>query len=50
MRCVRDGYSWRLYFSAQNACVLEHATGNVRNFLGRQLYDGYILMMIEVVF
>ena len=32
----------------ENARILEHAKGNVLNFLDHQLEDGYIPMMIEV--
>jgi putative isomerase len=34
--------------AALGARVLEHAEGNVRNFLDHQLPDGYIPMMVEV--
>ncbi len=34
--------------AALGARILEHAEGNVRNFLDHQLEDGYIPMMIEV--
>lgn len=33
---------------SMKGCLIEHAKGNVYNFLDHQLEDGYIPMMIEV--